>query len=287
MEQAVKSFDKLPLPVVRGTEELWSLQVRISVRPGSFLHIGGANTPLSDVKQQVFKVDGIPAIPATSLKGALRHQLDLLFIEKGDAWARRLGVPRDALKPCIPSSDPTRAERDALSGTYRVTLAKNHPQHCGIDSEHDKITPYGGGVCPVCYFLGAPGLPGFVRVDNFFPESRGAQSLRIEQPRLRIDREVTTAAHGALVTSEQVKPGTVFRGVVEICRHFSGFEFGRPRTIAGEQLDPWLVGTGMSLDEIRLFLVNECLLPALRNITVLGGQKSLGAGKVAVEVLSQ
>jgi len=33
-------------------------------------------------------------------------------------------------------------------------------------------------------------------------------------------------------------------------------------------------------------LINEILIPALNNLTILGGQKSKGAGKIKIEISS-
>ena len=123
---------------------------------------------------------------------------------------------------------------------------------------------------------------GFLRIPNFWPE---AGEYRIDQTSIRIDRESGTAATGAIVTGEQVKPGTIFKGTLEIVAQQRTFQFGRAREIGGTKVDLWLDGiSSKSIEEVQLLLINEILIPALNNITVLGGQKSKGAGKISIEL---
>ena len=49
-------------------------------------------------------------------------------------------------------------------------------------------------------------------------------------------------------------------------------------------IDLWLKNWGEADDPKRqMFLINEILIPALNNITVLGGQKSLGGGVINIQ----
>jgi CRISPR/Cas system CSM-associated protein Csm3 (group 7 of RAMP superfamily) len=285
-DRVVQRFDNIPEPQQHGVQRVWSFRVRVTVEESTnnFLHIGSAGTPLSDIKMQVFKVNGIPVIPATSFKGALRHQLDEVLKANRASWAQRLRTSEDSLTPCIPSADPSQAEKAALASQYRVTERRQPPRHCAVQVEDDRIVPNAGGICPSCYFLGAAGFPGFARINNFAPRP-GLDERLIQQTRLRLDRKMGTAAPGALVTVEQVRPGAVFEGSFEVFEEISGFRFGECRTIGRQQLDPWLAKAQMTLQEARLFLLNECLFPAVHNITFLGGMKSVGAGAVRTEVL--
>lgn len=137
------------------------------------------------------------------------------------------------------------------------------------------------GLCPVCYLFGATGIMGFLRIPNYWPETG---EYKIDQTSIRIDRESGTAATGAIVTGEQVKPGTVFKGTLGIIAKQRIFQFGRAREIGGINVDLWLDRIASKpVEETQLLLINEILIPALNNITVLGGQKSKGAGKVKIE----
>jgi CRISPR/Cas system CMR subunit Cmr4 (Cas7 group RAMP superfamily) len=138
------------------------------------------------------------------------------------------------------------------------------------------------GVCPVCYFFGAGGLMGLLRIPNFLPK---VGEHIIDQTSIRIDRKTGTAAIGAILKGEQVKPKTVFNGSLEIVSKQGTFVLGRAREIGGAKIDMWLDGIASKpTEEAQLLLINKLLIPALRNITVLGGQKSKGAGKVTVEL---
>lgn len=267
----------------RGKMKILELPVIIEVAKDSFLHIGAAPSPLTEKKGAVFKVDRTPVIPATSFKGALRHQLELLFSYNVDEFARIFNVPNDkknTLKPCIPSPRPSKAEEELIStGRYR--------KHCEIKVDDRQISVGDLGICPVCYFMGTTGLMGFLRFSNFYPEGEGSV---IDQTNIRIDRKTGTAAHGAKVDGEQVKPGTVFKGSIDIVTlepilGMQGIQFGEARKIGDVVIDKWLENWKETDKRNRVkTLIEKVLLPAIENIKNLGGQKSKGAGKVDVKV---
>jgi len=277
---SIGNMEKLPESKKRGILTVYQTPLKITVQEGSFLHIGGSPSPLSEKDAPVFSVDGKPAIPASSFKGAFRYQVEQLLIAKKDELKLKLGITDDKLiRPCIPAPRPSRAEQELLNLGYR--------KHCEIKVEEDKVEipkennrPI--GLCPVCYLFGATGLMGFLRIPNFWPE---VGEYRIDQTSIRIDRESGTAAHRALVKGEQVKPGTMFKGMLEIIAQQGTFQFGKAREIGGTNVDLWLNGiASKSVEETQLLLINEILIPALNNISVLGGQKSKGAGRVKVEI---
>jgi CRISPR/Cas system CMR subunit Cmr6 (Cas7 group RAMP superfamily) len=66
--------------------------------------------------------DGKPAIPASSLKGAFRYQLEQILINKKNELKSELGLNNaDLLKPCIPAPKPSEAEKQLLNFGYRIT----------------------------------------------------------------------------------------------------------------------------------------------------------------------
>lgn len=271
----IAKMESLPESKKQGILMVFQIPLKITVQEGSFLHIGGSPSPLTEKKAPVFCVDGRPVIPASSFKGAFRYQVEQLLIDKRDELKSKLGVTDDELiKPCIPAPRPSKAEQELLNLGYR--------HHCEIKVEEEKVNVPKKGICPVCYFFGATGLMGFLRIPNFWPE---AGEYRIDQTSIRIDRESGTAATGAIVTGEQVKPGTTFKGTLEIVAKQRTFQFGRAREIGGTKVDLWLDGVvSKSIEEVQLLLINEILIPALNNITLLGGQKSKGAGEVSIEL---
>jgi CRISPR/Cas system CSM-associated protein Csm3 (group 7 of RAMP superfamily) len=276
---AIQPLAQLPAREAVGNQLLFALSLKITVAEGSFLHIGGTPSPLTEKKQPVFTVDGQPVIPASSFKGAFRHQVELLMIQKKDRLAQDLGLlgqNADLLEPSIPAPKPSRAEKELKD--YR------REGNCELRvDEEGKITVNpspNAGLCPACYFFGATGLEGFLRITNFFPQSG---EWRIDQTRIRIDRKTQTAASGAIVTGEQVKPGSVFRGVIYLFQERHGASLGRCREIGGTKVDLWLLSWSEPDDTKRqLYLINNILIPALDNLKVLGGQKSLGAGRVEI-----
>lgn len=276
----IAEIKSLPKSKQQGILTVFQIPMKIIVEKGSFLHIGGSPSPLTEKKAPVFSVDGRPAIPASSFKGAFRYQVEQLLIDKKDEIKSKLGITDDELiKPCIPAPNPSKAEKELWNLGYR--------KHCEIKVEEEKIevpkkNEHPIGICPVCYFFGATGLMGFLRIPNLWP-MEGPHT--IEQTNIRIDRESGTAALGAIVTGEQVKTGTIFKGTLEIVAQQRTFQFGRAREIGGTKVDLWLDGIDSKpIDEAQLLLINEILIPALNNITVLGGQKSKGAGKVSIEL---
>jgi hypothetical protein len=279
MDEIVK-MEKLPESRQQGILTVLQIPLKITVQEGSFLHIGGSSSPLSEKDAPVFSVDGKPAIPASSFKGAFRYQVEQLLIAKKDELKSKLGVTEDKLiRPCIPAPRPSRAEQELLKVGYR--------KHCEIKVEEDKVEiPKENntliGLCPVCYFFGATGLMGFLRIPNFWPDMG---EYRIDQTNIRIDRGSGTTAKRAKVDGEQVKPRTIFKGTLEIIAQQRTFQFGRAREVGRTKVDLWLDGIASKpIEEAQLLLINEILIPALNNITVLGGQKSKGAGKVMLEI---
>lgn len=135
--------------------------------------------------------------------------------------------------------------------------------------------------------MGTTGLMGFLRFSNFYPEGEGSV---IDQTNIRIDRKTGTAAHGAKVEGEQVKPGTVFKGSISIVisepiLEMQGVQFSDARKIGDVIIDKWLENWKEANKNNRIkTLIEKVIMPAIQNIRVLGGQKSRGAGKVNVKV---
>lgn len=271
----IEPMKELPQGKQQGIVTVFQIPIKISVQERSFLHIGGSPSPLTEKKAPVFAVNGEPVIPASSLKGAFRYQLEQLLINKKDQLKSELGITNnEVIKPCIPAPRPSEAEKQLLSFGYR--------KHCEIKVEEDRVIVK-DGICPVCYFFGATGLMGLLRIPNSWSENG---EHKIDQTSIRIDRKSGTAATGAIVTGEQVKPGSIFKGTIEIVAKQGTFEFGRPREIGGIKVDMWLDGIASKpIGDAQLQLINKLLIPALNNITVLGGQKSKGAGKVTLEIV--
>ncbi|MBW9221742.1 hypothetical protein KKP97_01650, partial [Methanothermococcus sp. SCGC AD-155-C09] len=109
----------------------------------------------------------------------------------------------------------------------------------------------------------------------------------MDQTNIRIDRKTGTTAHGAKVEGEQVKPGTVFKGNVDIVisEPVRGLQFGDARKIGNVVIDKWLENWNKTdkMERTKI-LIEEIVIPAIQNIKVLGGHKSKGAGKVNITI---
>lgn len=271
-----------------GNLEIISIPLKITVEKGSFLHIGSAPSPLTEKKGAVFKIDRTPLIPATSFKGILRNQMELLFIKELDRFKEIFKSEVEFIKPCIPAPRLSEAEKELLSKGYRGKIDNNkYTGHCEIQVEETKIKINELGVCPVCYFMGCTGIMGFLRFSNFYPTEG---DWLIDQTNIRIDRKTQTAAKGAKVDGEQIKPGTEFKGIIDIISKTpQKFEFGYPRNISNNIIiDKWLENWDeVDSEKRKKLLIEEILFPAVQNIKLLGGQKSRGAGKVKIEIDSQ
>ena len=254
-----------------GRVKVLELPITITVCEDSFLHIGASPSPLNEKKAPIFKINGKPAIPASSFKGALRHELELLFINNIDEFAKMFNIEdKELLKPCIPTPNPTKAEQELLKlGKYRGKMnGKRYSGHCEIKVEEDNILVSNLGICPVCYFMGATGTIGFLRIGNFCMENEGGV---IDQTNIRIDRKTETAAKGAKVEGEQVEPGSIFKGNIEIIistpiLEIQSLQFGDARKIENVTIDKWLEKWEEDKDERVKILIEKILVPAIQNI---------------------
>jgi CRISPR/Cas system CSM-associated protein Csm3 (group 7 of RAMP superfamily) len=271
------------------------ITITVTVRSDSYLHIGAAGSALSEKKEPVFTIKGRPAIPATSFKGAWRAQMETLIDRHFDALAEIFGVSaqdRILWMPCIPSpaKGVTKAEKDEFEGKRKLASCQVEVQPHGLQingSSKDDGNPRKGdpALCPVCYFFGANGLPGFLRVPNLMLPAEVLESGLFDQARTRRVRgEADSVAPGALVTLDQVEPGTSFVGEAELTLENGQSSFGKPRELGKDKGDLWLARIpGKTRDELRLLLLKHLLIPALLNIHVLGGMRSMKAGNVGVD----
>lgn len=277
--------DAFSKTVERGFTKLLPLVISVQFVADSFGHVGASKSPLAGKDLPIFKIDDRPVIPGTSLKGAWRSRLEALLQEKALGFSTELSASGEHLRPCIPTTRPSPAEQDRLSGRRWLT-------GCQVELDEGKITinpKHKDGdrsfLCPVCYFFGATGLQGFVRVGHLFPPATGVALY--EQTITSRDRAIDGVRKGALASGEHVKGGTRFQGLAELLLFDGTFTFGEPRRIAGKKFDPWLEAFSAKQSDLtqrRLMLVNELLIPAFERIDVLGGHRSKGGGKVQVNV---
>jgi CRISPR/Cas system CSM-associated protein Csm3 (group 7 of RAMP superfamily) len=270
------------------------LKITAAVKADSYLHIGAAGSPLSEKKGPVFTIQGRPAIPATSFKGAWRAQMETLLERDFDGLIKVFGVSlqdRALWMPCIPSParGVTKAERDEFGTTRKLASCQVEIQEetLRINGPTDPRNPRSGdpAICPVCYFFGANGLPGFLRVSNLMLPPEVAESGLYDQTRIRRVRgRADGVAPGALVTLDQVEPGTKFVGEMELTLESGQLTFGKTRDLGDNKGDLWLLKQpNRPLKETRILLLKHLLIPALLNVRVLGGMRSMKAGNVDLQ----
>lgn len=277
--------DALSKAVKRGFTSVLPLNISVKFLADSFGHIGASKSPLAGKDLPIFKIDDRPVIPGTSLKGAWRSRLEALLQERAAELATKFSASAEQLRPCIPTTRPSQAEQERFSGERWLT-------GCQMELEEGRISVNprhkDGGrkfLCPVCYFFGATGLQGFVRVGHLLPPASTAALY--EQTITSRDRAVDGVRKGALATGEHVKGGTQFQGTTELLLFDGTFTFGEPRSIGGINLDPWLQSLSRKQSDLtqrRLTLLNDLLIPAFEKIDVLGGHRSKGGGIVQVVI---
>jgi CRISPR/Cas system CSM-associated protein Csm3 (group 7 of RAMP superfamily) len=229
---------------------------------------------MSGLDNPVAMIGNRAVVQGSTLKGFLRSRIETYLIDR---------YPNDkVMKPCVPSSENTLSADETLliqDGKYRE---KGACQYSSEDGRKRSST-----ICPACYFLGAMGLPGFVRVPYLFTEKRPEELYSV-----RVDRAKATVVDKTNRDYQLMADNTVFTGVMEVAAKdtVTKWELGKPRKIQnGTQLDSWLSVTSvkfgkrfsdLSADE----LIKEFILDRLNGEGIIGGFKSKGCGKVSIEV---
>jgi CRISPR/Cas system CSM-associated protein Csm3 (group 7 of RAMP superfamily) len=253
------------------------------------LRVGGVEDPRSGIHNPVTKVADKVVIPGSSLKGALRSEIEQFLIETYYGKASQDWSKDDlAFQPCIPAPRPTTDEQSLIDvGKYR-SEACHYPCEFeerfergrrvfrGKCTKGEQPTPH--SICPICYFLGAMGLPGFVRVPFLFTDISPEELYSS-----RIDRAISTVVEGTNRPYQLVPSGIRFSGELVIITEdpVAGWKIGDPRPLKDKTLgDQWLEQEKRSVDE----LIDIYIIERLKNIKILGGYKSKGFGQVKIDV---
>ncbi len=252
---------------------------RICLENLSPLLIGGKDDPMSGREKSTVSFGNHPIIPGPSLKGALRAAMeDYLITKYYDSDKKEWKKGLEALRPCIPNPKPSAAENGIInSGRYRK-------EACSYSGKQAKE------ICPVCYFLGAQGLVGFVNVPFLISESNQVQELYS----LRIDRGTgagpTKGSQGGNRPYKVVRPGIKFYGDLKILNHdhVRNWDLGKPRILCGNVCpDNWLRDKKIwenvwpNASEPDMISLLKSLL---ESIQIIGGYKSKGCGRVKITV---
>ncbi len=246
-------------------------QFRITLETIEPFRIGALENPLSDVHNPVTRVGGRVVVQGSSLKGALRAQVERYLIENFKNAA--------GMRPCIPSpkSGLSAAEQQLIDAKifigdgckYKEPEPRRNNQPLD-DNEY---------ICPACYLLGAQGITGFVRVPYLFSEAVPEDLYAV-----RIDRASGTVAERTNRDYQIIAPDVTFVGTLQVLLSdpVRGWELGKPRKLpsAATRGDVWLADGKWTREKI----LDELIVKRLEAIDLMGGFKSKGGGRVKLTV---
>lgn len=150
----------------------------------------GKSAAYSIVDQPIIKIGGVPVIPGSSIKGALRSITESIFSESG-------------VDVCIPeASIPKQIKQRRTVDEYARDLGRLPP------CNHSK-----GHVCPICDIFGAASLSGRAMFFDAQPESI---IVPIKRTHVAIRRDTNAQSEGSLMEIEAVDKGAIFLGKIRI-----------------------------------------------------------------------
>jgi len=250
------------------------LKYRITLTTLEPFRIGTSKDVMSAFDKPVAEVGGRVVVQGPTLKGFLRNTIEEYLIDNYQASA--------LMKPCIPSSENTLTADEKIlinDGKYKLHGA------CQYSSEN--TLKRSDSICPACYFLGANGLNGFVRVPYLYTENRPEELYSV-----RIDRAKDSVVERTNRNYQIMADDVVFTGVLEVITQntVNDWELGKMRKIQGNnKLDNWLNETSKKYNKKFIDLSNdeliaEFIVDRMNGENIIGGFKSKGCGKVKIEV---
>jgi CRISPR/Cas system CSM-associated protein Csm3 (group 7 of RAMP superfamily) len=252
------------------------IQVQLTTKEP--LRIGGKKDPLSGADNPVTRVGGKLVIPGSSLKGALRSEVEKFLI---DSYYenRKWKAGFEHFKPCIP------ADELSVDETQLVNAGKYRDQggNCRYPCTDKKCRKIDHSICPACYLFGSMGLNGFVKVPFLYADASATELYSS-----RIDRATRTIAHGTNRPYELVPDGAIFKGILYIVLEDTvlNWKLGEPRNLGEARTlgDKWLEGKKID-EKTQEEFIKTYIVDRLKAIKVLGGYKSKGFGAVEITVL--
>lgn len=236
--------------------------------------IGTSKDVMSAFDNPVAMIGGKVVVQGPTLKGYLRNKMEEYLIDKYSK--------NNLMKPCIPSSENTLSADEKIlinDGKYRLHGAC---QYSSEDTRRRSET-----ICPVCYFLGANGLNGFVRVPYLYTESRPDELYSVRADRAK-DSVVDRTNRNYQIMADNI----VFEGILEILisNSINGWELGKIRNIQDKnKLDNWLNENSVKFNKRFMGLTfnelfEEFIKDRIEGENIIGGFKSKGCGKVNIEM---
>lgn len=160
------------------------------------LSIGAGDQPQSTVDSPVVRIGGQPVLPGSSLKGALRSNIEAILAARG-------------VRVCVPyTAIPNEVRRQHKTDQYVRQIGRERP--CDPDRR----------TCPVCQLFGTAGrgsgLSGRAIVMDVRLVGEFDPSILAERTHVAITRDTKSQSGGALVSVEAVDAGVRFEGKIRL-----------------------------------------------------------------------
>ena len=171
-------------------ESIFEIKVQYTTLSCLAIH-SGKSSAYSTFDQSVVRIGGIPVIPGSSLKGALRSITESLLSEHN-------------INVCIPeASIPKDIKKSRRVNEYVNELGRMNP--CAPSKN--------GSVCPVCEIFGSASLSGRA----IFADARPSSTiLPIKRNRVALTRDTRAQADGSLMEFEAIDKGAEFTGTIRV-----------------------------------------------------------------------
>jgi len=172
------------------------IEVTVEYTTLGTLSIGAGDQPQSTVDSPVVRIGAEPVIPGSSLKGALRSNLEAILSGQGVAV-------------CVPyTAIPNEIRKDHRVDQYLSEIGRLNT--CKPTQD----------ICPVCQMFGTAGgtqgLSGRVMVLDARLQGAFNPTILTERAHVAITRDTRSQAGGALVSVEAVDAGVKFSGVIRL-----------------------------------------------------------------------
>ena len=248
------------------------IKYKVELKTLEPFRIGSSKDVMSTFDNPIATIGGRVVVQGPTLKGFLRNQIEEYLIDQYSG--------NGIMKPCIPSSERTLSADEKMliaGGKYRAKGA------CSYSSEDMKNKS--DSICPVCYFLGAMGLNGFVRIPYLYTETKPEELYSV-----RLDRAKDTVVEKTNRDYQIMADNVSFTGVLEVMSRntVNAWTLGKVRSIQdNKKLDGWLNETSKKFskrftDLSAEELAQEFLIERINGEHVIGGFKSKGCGKVTI-----
>jgi CRISPR-associated protein Csm3 len=169
-------------------EQIAEIQVEYEVKSSLAIR-AGTEEGLTAVEQPVVKVGGVPVLPGSSLKGALRSLLESLLSQNG-------------ILVCVPEVVIPQKSRHSPEEMRKYAEKIGRKLPCDTDD-----------LCPVCQIFGSAG----VSSRAMFLDAGPVGDVEVlERKHVAISRDTKTAAKRALFEIETIEPGAKFTGTIRI-----------------------------------------------------------------------